>query len=386
MKCSYFFKYARRIFPMNKVFGLILISAVFLTNAGAQQDPEVKLSLNVTSGPGSKTLYFGLDPIATNGRDTLLGESELPPAPPTGVFDVRFTIQHLGFPSTFQGLDKDYRQGDSGSVGAYVHRLKWQLATGQTTINFAWNLPAGVTGTLKDLFGGLFVNVPMSGTGNHTEPSTAFTFTDLEMTITYDGSLPIQLAAFSASVIEGGRVRLDWTTLTETNNYGFEVQKSPSPSTAFETIPNSFIPGHGTTVEPHHYSYIDETSTAGIWYYRLKQMDLDGTAHYSEPAQVEVLTGVGNESGTATGFMLAQNFPNPFNPTTTIAYAIPATQQVRLKVYDLLGKEVADLVDEVQRAGNHVTTWDASGLAGGVYYYRLTSGSAVETRSLVLVK
>lgn len=371
---------------MNKFLGLILISSVFLANAEAQQDPEVKLPLIVTNGPGSKTLYFGLDPIATNGRDTVLGESELPPAPPTGVFDVRFTIQHLGFPPTFQGLDKDYRQGDSGSVGAYVHRLKWQLATGQDTIKFAWNLPAGVTGTIKDLFGGAFVNVPMVGVGNHTEPSTGFTFTELEMRITYDGSLPIQLAGFSASVIEGGRVRLDWTTLTETNNYGFEVQKSLSPTTAFETIPNSFIPGQGTTVEPHHYSYVDETSTAGTWYYRLKQTDLDGTAHYSEPIHVDVLTGVDNEGGTATGFMLAQNYPNPFNPTTTIAYSIPANQQVRLKVYDLLGKEVADLVDEIQRAGNHVTSWDASSVAGGVYFYRLTSGSAVETRSLVLLK
>jgi len=370
---------------MNKVLGLVLIGMLFLTNAEAQQDPEVKLPLNVTSGPSSRTLYFGLDPIATNGRDTLLGESELPPPPPTGVFDVRFTIQHLGFPSTFQGLEKDYRLGDSGSVGAYVHRLKWQLATGQDTIKFAWNLPAGVTGTLRDLFPGHpFVNLPMAGSGNY--PHVNDLITTLEMVITYDGSLPIQLAGFSASVIEGGRVRLDWTTLTETNNYGFEVQKSLTSATAFETIPNSFIPGQGTTVEPHHYSYIDETSIAGTWYYRLKQMDLDGTIHYSEPIQIDVLTGVDNERGTATGFTLAQNYPNPFNPSTSIAYSIPSTQHVTLRVYDLLGKEVANLVDAIQRAGTHVITWDASGVAGGVYFYRLTSGSTVETRSLVLLK
>jgi hypothetical protein len=103
--------------------------------------------------------------------------------------------------------------------------------------------------------------------------------------------LPIQLYYFYAMVLTNNWVQLNWGTLSETNNYGFFVQKSRSATTGFSDIPNSFVPGHGTTLEPQHYSWIDQNTSSGIWYYRLKQVDLDATFHYTDPVQVYVPEG-----------------------------------------------------------------------------------------------
>jgi hypothetical protein len=83
---------------------------------------------------------------------------------------------------------------------------------------------------------------------------------------------------------------------------------------------------------------------------------------------------------------LEQNFPNPFNPTTTIRFAIPQNEHVTLKVYDLLGREVATLVNEARSAGNHEAFFDASNLASGVYIYRLTAGNFIATKKFTLIK
>ncbi|HEX9656188.1 MAG TPA: proprotein convertase P-domain-containing protein, partial [Bacteroidota bacterium] len=87
--------------------------------------------------------------------------------------------------------------------------------------------------------------------------------------------LPVQLSSFSASVQNGTDVRLDWTTLTETNNFGFEVQRKGIGETGFETLPGSFVPGHGTTIEPHSYSFLDVAPPIRQMRYRLKQIDFD---------------------------------------------------------------------------------------------------------------
>lgn len=108
--------------------------------------------------------------------------------------------------------------------------------------------------------------------------------------------LPIHLASFTAIITFQQQIRLDWTTLTELNNYGFEIQRSDASRLHYQTLPGSFTPGHGTSLEPHHYRYIDTAATAGRWFYRLKQIDLDGTVNYSEGIGVDVLTQVkGNE-------------------------------------------------------------------------------------------
>ncbi|HCV44442.1 MAG TPA: hypothetical protein DGH68_13220 [Bacteroidetes bacterium] len=197
--------------------------------------------------------------------------------------------------------------------------------------------------------------------------------------------LPIQLANFTATAISHSTVRLDWTTLTEINNYGFEIQKSDTSQQHYQTIPNSFLPGHGTTNEPQHYGYIDSTATSGAWYYRLKQIDLDGTVHYCDGVRVNFLTSVKEEEIPAV-FSLLQNYPNPFNPSTIISYGLPHTSFVTLTVLNTLGQQIAQLVNEQQQAGSHDVVFRGDGLASGVYFYRIQTGEFVASRKLLLLK
>lgn len=198
--------------------------------------------------------------------------------------------------------------------------------------------------------------------------------------------LPIQLLSLNASVINSqGAVRVDWATASETNNYGFEVQKSQTQTGNYETIPSSFVSGHGTTLNPHYYSYTDLTATPGTRYYRLKQIDLDGTMHYSDEVQAIQLTDVAQGS-VPREFVLNQNYPNPWNPSTTIRYALPQTSHVTLSVSNALGQQVAQLVNEQQQSGYHDVVFTSDGLSSGVYFYRLQAGSFVATKKLVLLR
>ncbi|HCV44443.1 MAG TPA: hypothetical protein DGH68_13225 [Bacteroidetes bacterium] len=198
-------------------------------------------------------------------------------------------------------------------------------------------------------------------------------------------ALPIQLASFTAQYVGGGEVHLDWRTVSETNNYGFEVQRKSLDQIDFETLPNSFIPGHGTTNEPHSYLFIDSMVAANQWSYRLKQTDLDATVHFTEPITVTVLTSV-LENQVPSEFALRQNYPNPFNPSTTIRYGLPKTAFVTLTVYSTLGQQVAQLVNEQQQAGYHDVMFRGDQLASGVYFYRLDAGSFTSVKRLLLVK
>jgi photosystem II stability/assembly factor-like uncharacterized protein len=217
--------------------------------------------------------------------------------------------------------------------------------------------------------------------------------------------LPIQLVSFEASVAEGSTdVTLTWRTVSENVNYGFYVQRSTSTSTGFDDVANNFVPGHGTTLVPHLYTWVDTNVGPGKYYYRLKQMNLDGSSTETEPVQVIVaggITGI-NEVQRPMDFALDQNYPNPFNPTTEISYQLPVVSEVQLTVFDQLGREVAVLVNEKKEPGSYEVKLDASNLASGIYFYRLRArqiddgrarqtdggqaGAFIETRKLVLLK
>jgi len=190
--------------------------------------------------------------------------------------------------------------------------------------------------------------------------------------------IPVELTSFKA-ISNGEVVTLNWQTATETNNQGFEIQRSNDGK--FEKI--GFVPGHGTTTEIQSYSFIDENVLPQEYSYRLKQMDYDGTTAYSNVVEVKVIQPV--------EYSLSQNYPNPFNPSTKIAYSIPKDGLVTLKVYDVLGKEVVALINEVQSAGTYEVEFsarggDASALSSGVYYYQLVSGEFTSTKKLILMK
>ena len=208
--------------------------------------------------------------------------------------------------------------------------------------------------------------------------------------------LPVTLVCFNGSVsaTEGGVV-LEWKTASEVNNFGFTVQRKSSLDAEYADIPGSFIEGKGTTVEAQRYSYVDKSiAAAGTYAYRLKQQDLDGTLHYSQSVLVSMtLADVAETSPVEFGLM--QNWPNPFNPLTNIRYSVGelgsrqqavGSRWMKLAVYDLLGREVAVLVDEVKEPGSYSVTWNAEGMASGTYVYRLTAGEKTDTRRMVLLK
>jgi hypothetical protein len=201
-----------------------------------------------------------------------------------------------------------------------------------------------------------------------------------------DSALPVQLASFTAALLSNNLIELRWSTISELNNYGFYIQRRLQSGSTWYELPNVFIPGHGTTNEPQHYSFIDSTLPGpGIWLYRLKQVDLDGTPHFTEPVSVNVLTNV-VEPVLPTKFALEQNYPNPFNPSTTIEFALPKSVHTTFKVFDLLGREVATLVDEQLPAGSYKREWHAQGMASGVYLYRLQAEEYVETKKLLFLR
>ncbi len=200
----------------------------------------------------------------------------------------------------------------------------------------------------------------------------------LEVTYT---AVPVELTSFSASANEG-TVVLNWQTATETNNKGFEIERQrtegieQSENAEWEEI--GFVIGNGTSTETHSYSYTDNKVSSGNYYYRLKQIDFDGSFEYSKEIEVDV--------NLPAAFALLQNYPNPFNPSTTIKYSIPADHQVKLNVYSPLGEKVLTLVDGFRKAGQYEVNFDASGLPSGIYFYRLQSGTYTSVKKLILLR
>jgi len=229
--------------------------------------------------------------------------------------------------------------------------------------------------------------VDLSGRGTTSTASRTAYVDYIQVRVTYTLVLPVQLASFYSEISKDG-VDLKWSTLSETNNYGFFIERRPEADQAFTELPGVFIPGHGTTLDPQSYRYVDDNVNPGVWYYRLRQVDLDGTVHNTDAMRVEVvLTGIASElRDLLATYSLSQNYPNPFNPSTTIRYGLSQKSRVTLSVFNTLGQEVANLVNGENEAGFHETTFDASGLPSGVYFYRLRAGDFVETKRLSLIR
>lgn len=212
---------------------------------------------------------------------------------------------------------------------------------------------------------------------------------DPKTTINDSGEpLPIQLHYFQTSVVPNSDdVLISWGTLSEVQNYGFLIQWSDSATCGFVDIPGSFVAGNGTTIVPQNYSWTHHDVPAGTHYYRLRQVDFDGTSHYSNAnvVTVEIPSSVTSESMFLT-FGLQQNHPNPFNPVTVIPFQIENAGAVRLQVFDITGREVARLVDGEMLPGPHTVMFDGSLHASAVLFIRLESGGRVEVKRMLLLK
>ncbi len=300
----------------------------------------------------SKYTPVSLNNVVGNGTFTVNAISGIHPnAPGTNVLHMYWKLTNGGITSTdliFNYLDVDI-VGDEAQYELAKFDGNW-IFPSPTTINNVAN------------------TVSINGIN---------TFSD--WTLGEPVALPVELSSFSASVI-GSAVKLNWQTATEINNYGFDVERKSNvkgqTSNVWEKI--GFVNGNGNSNSPKYYSFSDASVVSGTYAYRLKQIDNDGQSEYSKVVEVSFIK--------QTDFSLEQNFPNPFNPNTSIRFSLPETGNVKLTVYNLLGQEIATLVNGVKEAGTHTINYNAEELNSGIYIYRIESNGFNEVRKMTLIK
>lgn len=180
--------------------------------------------------------------------------------------------------------------------------------------------------------------------------------------------LPVELSSFTAKII-GKSVLLNWQTSTEINNYGFDVErKTGTPDNSFSKWEKiEFIVGNGNSNSIKNYSFLDQSfGDADVIHYRLKQIDNDGQSEYSNIIEVNI---------SLNSFELYQNYPNPFNPNTTISWVSPVDAIVSIKIFDVLGNEITELLNEFKVAGRHEVQFfsnnNSQHITSGVYFYKI---------------
>ena len=319
------------------------------------------------------------------------GSILLPIGDQTRYTPVTVNITAGSFSSAYIGAKvKPIKYGGNTSTTHYINRY-WPITTSGITglsydATFTYVM-GDVTGTESNLYGGWYngsswtllsaVNI-----GTHSFSGTGFTGDLLAVTAGEQSALPVELSRFNATASSNAAM-LNWSTATEINNYGFEVerrriQRQEDRSQMAEWMKIGFVAGNGTSNSPHEYSFTDAGVISGSYTYRLKQIDNSGVFKYSQETAVIIRV--------PAGFALGQNFPNPFNPSTVINYSITSTSNVMLRVYNILGSEVATLVNENKSPGSYSVTFNASALANGVYFYRLNAGQLSDVKRLTVMK
>jgi hypothetical protein len=188
--------------------------------------------------------------------------------------------------------------------------------------------------------------------------------------------LPVELTSFEALTQGRSEVLLTWSTASETNNSGFDVEIRRDAE-LFDRL--GFVEGRGTTTNAQTYSYRVTDLDPGSYFFRLKQIDFDGAFDYSPVVEATVEVP-GN-------FVLEDAYPNPFNPSTTVRFAVATEKQVRLNLYDAGGKLVRTLYDGLAPANSmQSVTIDGSGLASGTYHVRLEGATVLATTTVTLLK
>src|SRR5574338_295794 len=298
---------------------------------------------------------------------------------------VTYGINKTGTTGTLASNYNDFYpvSGLNGNVGF------WNASATQTLVD--WQTASGqdANSVSKEVFFVSATDLHLTGASNGDEDLVATPIAGITTDIDgetrsalfpYKGAdegsipLPVELVSFSASVV-GGNVILNWSTATEINNRGFEIQRKSDSD--FETL--GFVDGNGTTTKTQSYTFKDDQVGNGTFSYRLKQMDYDGSFSYSNVISVDV--------NIPAQFELSQNYPNPFNPTTMINYQIAEPVNVTLSVFNMLGEEVAVLINnQFTAAGQYSVRFDGSNLASGTYIYRLTAGDFVQTKKIFLTK
>jgi predicted acyl esterase len=208
----------------------------------------------------------------------------------------------------------------------------------------------------------------------------------IEFPILGDSPLAVTLAAFNAVSDPGAqRVIVTWSTFSENRIAGYSVERRADGTAEYDTI--GFVsPSNGSTGSTRRdYVFYDSTVALNRYWYRIRETILDGASRLSDSVAVDVVTDVA-ASSRILSFRLEQNYPNPFNPTTKIQFTIVNRLLTIVNVYDLVGREVVTLVNEVKEPGTYTIQFDCSNLASGVYLYRLQAGNLVKTKRLIVLK
>ncbi len=301
------------------------------------------------------------------------------------------------FSSAYAGVKlSNAKHGNNSSAANYLNRNWTVTSSGISAFSCGVTmqyLPADVAGTEASIWAGKWngtswAYLNQADAVNHRLTATVTEFGSFSGG--EQGVLPVELSSFT-STLNGRNIRLDWTTATEKNNYGFEVERTTTtghPEQANAPIYDpvgkgnwtkiGFVEGNGTTNAPKSYSYTEKNISTGKYSYRLKLIDRDGKFEYSQQVEVTV--------SAPKIFALEQNYPNPFNPSTTINYQLPVAKHVSLKIYDAIGREVATLVNEVKDAGYYSAQFDGARFSSGIYFARLSSSGKTQMRKLLLLK
>lgn len=342
----------------NLLKGLVYLNVHSSTSPGG----EIRGQLELTKGIGFTAKLDGVQevpPVTTNANGTAWLSYGDNVTEAEGLF-YRVTIAGLSSNLTAA----HFHRGAAGINGGVAQAITFS----DSTVSSVWSNISDVDlGALAK--GNIYLNV-------HTtiNPSGEIRG-QVQFTNIISGNIPVELTSFSASQYEN-KVELNWVTASEKNNLGFEIERS---SDGKQFIKIGFVSGNGTTLQLSSYSFIDENLQSNIYYYRLKQIDFDGTFEYSKMIYVAI--------GVPAFFSLSQNYPNPFNPATTIGFTLPEQTKVSLKIYNILGSEVADVLNEVKDAGSHAINFDAGQLSSGVYIYKLSTGSGKSmSKKMTLLK
>jgi hypothetical protein len=250
-----------------------------------------------------------------------------------------------------------------------------------STIDGPWIFLGTGSGTTQfDLAGsGLsqaqYIRILDDGDGSAVVPNAGFDLDAIQAT----DVVPVELVSFTAENSDD-EVVLKWQTATETNNSGFEIQRSRKSKVKSQTdwISITFMDGIGTTTERTDYIYKDKVKESGIYYYRLKQIDFDGSFGYSQTVEVNI--------SSPKDFVLYQNYPNPFNPSTTIKFSLPIKGNIKLEVYNSVGQLIETILDKPMEAGYHELDFDGSGYSSGIYFYRLATETYSSAKKFILLK
>jgi hypothetical protein len=197
--------------------------------------------------------------------------------------------------------------------------------------------------------------------------------------------LPRSPARASPCRVAGEGITLSWRTESESNSSGFYVWRSQAEDGSYKRISTALIPSQGNGSAATEYRFLDKNvQEEKVYWYKIEEISTDGQSEFFGPLQIQGIP-------LPEEFSLLPNYPNPFNPETTIRYELPETSEVTMKVYTLLGKEIRTLVNKIQNAGRYRVTWngmdqDGRRVSSGIYFVRIQAGSFSQIRKMTFIQ